>query len=157
MKGDGLKECQTNHNQAGNDMYVFKDWWEDVDEVHDVYDESENDSEDVKSLDGFDRDFDVKVSYRDDDRNGNSYDNNDLLLMSGEWVTCVSGGVDSGRGWLDGGVSGWWVWGVGVFGCGWWGCAWRGGGVGGGWCCRAWGGVGLGGLGHTLEWGRGLS
>ncbi|GJT23552.1 hypothetical protein Tco_0893489 [Tanacetum coccineum] len=56
MKGDGLRECQTNHNQAGNDMYVFKDWWEDVDEVRDVYDESENDSEDVKSLDGFDRD-----------------------------------------------------------------------------------------------------
>ena len=74
-------KCLSGHNQAKDDQFVFQNWWEETDEVDETnifYNEtSDNDSDDVKSIDGFDRDSDNDVSDRDGGVNGNSDNDND--------------------------------------------------------------------------------
>lgn len=51
--------CSTGHNQARNDGYVLKNWWEEVYEVDNIYNDSfGNVTDDAKSLYGFDSGFD---------------------------------------------------------------------------------------------------
>ena len=69
------------HNQAKDDQFVFQNWWEETDEVDETnifYNATfDNDTDDVKSIDGFDRDSNNDVSDRDGGVNGNSDNDND--------------------------------------------------------------------------------
>lgn len=74
-------KCLSSHNLAKDDRFEFQNWWEEakeVDETNIFYSETfDNDSDDVKSIDGFDRDSNNDVSDRDEGGNGKSDNDNE--------------------------------------------------------------------------------